>query len=905
MLKKTLLSAAIASTFALSGCLDDTPPTGENAGSVTNPDTSTAVYPIFSPVESKLPIPNDLIFDDSGDGTFEVGDTSPPVTTALNELSGASTVAPIDIAMSGNIDPTTLKGPDKPDQNVWLVELNYASDQPVVGLSLQEPPAVAGLETPPTGPADFPAAIAATTAAQPKYVIEHIELDGASTIRINPTEPLDPLKRYVVAITTDVKDISGDSIIPSPGAAGYNVLTKEDSEAPLKGSLAALSPVRSLINKLWEPTSFGYINFKRAAASLAPLDPNTSAALTFSFTTSGDEKVLGYINDPGKWISDSLLTRIKIGGVQAALQGGATKYGDVKPVVDGAVASWEPSTLNPALGTCATADFDCAGKTLKGALESSALGFTVDFPDPEASTITMIDATKVDVTSLGLGLGQNETPPGPIPVGAVFVQQGIMTIPYYSGLPVGFPTPPTDATAAAGAGLPLKYTNWVADNEIASALGNLGIAIPQADPTKSTAVNYLFPFPKKQGDITIPVLAIYPNSAATTGNPVKPMIWGHGLTGNRTQALGYGSLLVANGLIDGAAAYNAVIAIDEPLHGVTPDKDGTASPFDLSAAGAVERHFGFQSGGVGPGNPPTLIADGGSGSMFVNIESFLTTRDSNRQHVLDLLTLRQSITSAVIGGNTVSPNYFYSGHSLGTINSQAAIAVANSNTTATDATATADDFTAAAFFTPGGGITRFFENSPAFAATIVNGLAANGVTPDTSSYQTYLNILQASVDTFDAVNFAADFKDPGLTGLNNVHYFEAVNDLVIPIKVDEESRTLRLPTGSPLGNTVDLAGSVSYLSGAEPLAKLSGATFIESPGGTTAKVTAVRYKTCAATHSTPSLPGSDAFTENLKQVASIIKFDGTTVLASANLTGQDLVETADPLPLIDLAANCP
>jgi hypothetical protein len=899
-LKKTLLSAAIASTFALSGCLDSSPDTGENAGSVTNPDTSTAVYPIFSPAEGKLPIPNDLIFQSTdaeagtvADGTFDLGDTSPPVTTALNELSGASTVAPIDIAMSGKIDPGSLKGPGNPDQNVWLVELLYASGEPVVGLSISEPPTVE------PNPANHPT-----------YAVEHIELDGASTIRINPKQPLDPKKRYVVAITTGVTDIAGDAIIRAPGAAGYEALTKTDAQAPLKGSLAALAPIRSLVNLLWEPTSIGYINTVRGAYSRDPIT-DQDIAVTYSFTTSNDEKVLGYINDPGKWFSDSLLTRVKVGGVQAALQAGATDYASVQPYVTGAVSGWTAESLHPLLAGCdgfpaGQQRFDCAGKNLVTTLETpgNPTGIEVDFPDPEASTITMIDATEVDVTALGLGLGQNETPPGPIPVGKVFAKQGVMTIPYYSGLPVGFPTAPTEATAAAGAGLPLKYTNWVADDALASALENLGLSIPQSDPTKSKAVNYLFPFPKKQGDVTIPVLAIYPNSAALMGAPVKPMIWGHGLTGNRTQALGYGSLLVASGLTAGASAFNAVIAIDEPLHGVTPDADSNPSPFDLSAAGAVERHFGFQSGGVGPGNPPTLVADGGSGSMFVNIESFLTTRDSNRQHVLDLLTLRQSISSAVIGGNTLGSNYFYSGHSLGTINSQAAIAVANSNTTATDATAAADDFKAAAFFTPGGGITRFFENSPAFAATIVNGLASNGVTPDTSSYQTYLNVLQATMDTVDAINFADDFATP-LAGLEKVHYFEAVNDLVIPIKVDEESRTLRLPTGSPLGNTVDLAGSVSYLSGAEPLAKFSGATFIEAAGTVTDKVTAVRYKTCAATHSTPSLPGSDAFAENLAHVISIISTDGAAVVANANLTGQDLVETTDPLPLIDLAPTCP
>jgi hypothetical protein len=473
-----------------------------------------------------------------------------------------------------------------------------------------------------------------------------------------------------------------------------------------------------------------------------------------------------------------------------------------------------------------------------------------------------------------------------------------MTIPYYGGIPSTYPNQPTAGEAAAGTGLPLKYTNWVADDALAADISTaLGIAIPQADPSVSTVNNYVFPFPKKTGDVSIPVLALFPNPAITSSAPVKPMIWGHGLGRNRTDAIGYGGLLVAQGLV--AGALNAVIAIDEPIHGLA-DADNPLNALNL---GTIERHFGYQDGGVGPENPPTLIEEGGSGSMFINVESFLTSRDNNRQHVLDLLTLRQSIDSDTIGGNTLGAEFFYSGHSLGTINAQAMVAIANANTAATDPTFAADDFTAAAFFTPGAGVARFLENSPQFGPTIINGLSLAGVTPDTGGYQTYLNVLQASLDTFDAINFADSFAAP-TAPLAKVHYFEAVNDTVIPVKIDEVARTLRAPTGSDFGNIVDLEGSVSYLSGAEPLLTISNATPIEAAGTFPDSVTVVRYNACAADHSTPSVPGSDAFAENLAHVVSIISTNGAAVVATPNLTGQDLVETADPLPLIDLEPDC-
>ena len=85
MFKKTLISLAVASSVGLTGCFDSGE-TGANANpdyQITNPDFTGKTWPIFNPITSELPIPNDLIFDsEQGDGTFGVGDTSPPVTTA-------------------------------------------------------------------------------------------------------------------------------------------------------------------------------------------------------------------------------------------------------------------------------------------------------------------------------------------------------------------------------------------------------------------------------------------------------------------------------------------------------------------------------------------------------------------------------------------------------------------------------------------------------------------------------------------------------------------------------------------------------------------------------------------------------------------------------------------------------
>ncbi|MFO7994269.1 MAG: hypothetical protein R6U69_08935, partial [Marinobacter sp.] len=112
MFKKTLISLAVASSLGLTGCFDSAGSGAENADpnpQISNPELDGKTWPIFNPVTSELPIPNDLIFDsEQGDGTFGVTDSSPPVTTALNELSGASTVAPAVIQFNGQIDADTV-----------------------------------------------------------------------------------------------------------------------------------------------------------------------------------------------------------------------------------------------------------------------------------------------------------------------------------------------------------------------------------------------------------------------------------------------------------------------------------------------------------------------------------------------------------------------------------------------------------------------------------------------------------------------------------------------------------------------------------------------------------------------------------------------------------------------------
>lgn len=347
MFKKTLISLAVASSLGLTGCLSGGD-TGANANpeyKINNSAIDGKVWPQFNPVTGQLPIPNDLIFqgDDlatvnvnEADGTFKVADSTPPVTTALNKLSGASTVAPIDIAMNGMIDADSVDGQPfvvdangdlvlnsgvpipNPKQNVFLLELDYASGDPLQALSLGEPPTIplalpfAALEAGDTSQVTAANIVARAAVDQYKVsVVTQSDDEGEhSVIRINLLKPLDPKKRYLVVVTKDVT-AGGEHIIASPSYANAT-----DATQPLGSS--NLEPVRKIINSFWEPVAenyFGLTNSSRAANSLPALTAK-DIAFSISLTTSADEEILPYMAQPNKWFTDQLRSVIRLGAVR-------------------------------------------------------------------------------------------------------------------------------------------------------------------------------------------------------------------------------------------------------------------------------------------------------------------------------------------------------------------------------------------------------------------------------------------------------------------------------------------------------------------------------------------------------------------------------------------------------------
>ena len=709
MFKKTLISLAVASSLGLTGCFS-----GSNSGGNDNPkpqysaDSLGKTYPIFNPAKGQLPLPNDLIFDSTQkDGTFGVDDTTPPVTTALNELSGASTIAPAVIQTSGQLDASTVIA----GKTVHLIELAYASGDPVRALSAGEPPT---LELAISGPQNMP-----------KIRADVESLDGNSAIRILPLEPLNPQKRYVVLVTTGVKDINGDSIIQDPL---YTNITGEGTEDdPGKGLVnGALLPVRTLVNNLWEPIATNYI--KALGGSLN----ESEIALTYSFTTSNDEKVLQYIAEPAKWVTDQLTTFLKTSAV-AGKASYAEAAAAAKQAVDSFPMSLPPNPESP-LNDLFAPGGPCAGLTGTEAIECVGVALASRFaqalptPLPGVNRSLPNGTGKIDFTGASPSpVGLVSAVAGNIPDSEnVLAIEGTVELPYYLG---------TAPTEIAG----LDSLNWVADDGLATAMNQvleaLELSLPQADPSVSTAVNYNFPFPKERSRKTVPLLSLYPADGDIKG----AVIYQHGITTDRSAALTFGTALAAQGY--------AVFAIDQPLHGVAPfseeeqltlaetiigslvgkvltatqpnltDEERAVAienavnllaplavegdiptiraaltqagysdfvsdaqiasvvntvanagstipglaPATNSENALIERHFGLYATASGAPaamnfDPASAAGTDGSGSFFINLQNFLASRDNIRQGSLDLMNLRASlfgIPSAGIDGATL------------------------------------------------------------------------------------------------------------------------------------------------------------------------------------------------------------------------------------------------------------
>jgi hypothetical protein len=408
--------------------------------------------------------------------------------------------------------------------------------------------------------------------------------------------------------------------------------------------------------------------------------------------------------------------------------------------------------------------------------------------------------------------------------GAADIYMGIITIPYYLGVP-------SDTNPIA----PLTdFWNAAPDGYI-PPFDALGL-----DPT-STAVTFANPFPVKTSDQTVPLLLTVPNANSGHERPAAGwpvVIFGHALNGNRANLLAAADTF--------AAAGYAVIGIDSPLYGITPQDSALALLYIENtrwADVANERTFNADYINNVTGAPGRDGIVDPSGTHVFNPLSMLTTRDNVRQAQADLSVLAVTLPGIDINGDSLpdldASTTKYAGVSYGAI-------------AGTPFTAVEPMVTTSFLSVPAGGLSRALEASATFGPIIKAALASQGVLPGTADYESFFTAFQTVIDSMDPINWSEE-----AARLKNIVLHEVRGDTVFPNFV------LTAP-----------------LSGTEPMIAAMGLTSYSSTLANPAGVDGAGRFLPPASHGSLLSPATSpaATVEMQKQMASVIASMGTAVV---------------------------
>ena len=436
--------------------------------------------------------------------------------------------------------------------------------------------------------------------------------------------------------------------------------------------------------------------------------------------------------------------------------------------------------------------------------------------------------TQIDPT------GMNTSDVIPSWPGIADIHQGIITLPYYLDVP-------TEENPAAQ-----LSTFWqAAPGAYVPPFDQFGL-----DPT-STHITIANPIPVKKNDQTVPLLVAVPNAASGHTKPASGwpvVIYGHGIGRNRIDALNVADTLASQGY--------ATVAIDHPLHGVSPDVEAYQTKFWIEstrfAPVANERTFDsdFLNNETLAFGPDGLIDPSGFISIPAVIGNLLFGRDTFRQGITDLSVLAVSISSMDIDldgqPDLDVSNLAYVGESWGSMYGMAFVAIEPL-------------VTRAALFWPGGGLARFAAASPRYSPIINGVLESGGVVPGTVDYEKFLSAWQTTFDSVDPDSWSAEAasKTP-------IMLHEVINDQNIPNYV---------PTAP--------------LSGTEPLIKImnldSYSTSQASPDGLRSAARFVPPAEHAQVLS-PTFGSPAAYFEMQKQMASFIASHGGAIVVTDEST---------------------
>ncbi|MGB0893585.1 MAG: VolA/Pla-1 family phospholipase [Parashewanella sp.] len=784
-MKRLLLSSIIASTLGLTAC----------GGGKSVDDISNATVPlipqahlIFDPAAAKVPLPNDLLFNGTIDGTLNVpgeatGNYADP-QIALGALDGWSTTEPITI----DVDLP------KKDSNGKDIDLGISV------ASVKQEGALRVFEATASGPLSSDASCKGNTPLtackvgnELKYGVDFVTNVAGSKIAIVPIKPLKPGSSYLYVVTNKVQDTDNR---PIGSSATYNVLKLDVKKNPLGTEQQRL--LQTVVNSYEQG-----VNAKG-------VDP---ASIIYSglYTTQSVPNVIE-------------VTKAKMAqDFAAGLQPGGT-FGPYaprlvsppQPVMNGSDIKTAEDQIDP----------DKKLPSLFQAVLGNALVYKAKVRLPLYSQCSSVSCIK-DGKPLVDGRWQ---------------AHGDSPIAVLNAVRTGKLSQADFAKQAVAQGI----------KNPAAALTNPALLVGKkfnfADGKPVDPVKHLTkfnPLPQIRGYETVDVQITIPKLSADQ-RPAKgfPVTIGmHGLGASKEMVLIYSGLFATINDNNAKVPLDsplATIAIDMPLHGERSFAAGDDKNYLVTATTKGSASSLNLEGNFDRGTPLT----------FVNVASPLSIRDNFRQGVMDNLAVRLMVPvfakalaqlPAPVAARINPEGVTAQGLSLGAIVTTDFAVAANTGITnpATGKKSTTNPYVVngVSLVAPSGGLAAAFAGSPTYGHLLYNNVikqprflegvkAANKQnfevgTPQykaivNAAYQQFIPQLgfavQTAIDSIDPVNYAAMLKATNTP----VHLIEVVGDgnmykqdQVLPnrfngLPIDRDGKTVLPMKGFPLSGTEPL-----------------------------------------------------------------------------------------------------
>lgn len=221
-MKRLILGVAIASALGLTGCGEDSYNELKDKTEPLVPESHVAFDP-GNTTKPVLPLPNDLLFSGTTDGTLSIpGESSgnyvdPQI--ALGALDGWSTTSPISI-------------------DIDLAKKNDGTPLTLVAASVAQPGAVRVFEATVGGPLSSdpectakPSVSACKVGAELQFGVDFVSTASGKKVVIVPLKPLKAGQSYIYATTNLIQDSEGRGIAPS---TTYGLLKMDIDTLPLE-----------------------------------------------------------------------------------------------------------------------------------------------------------------------------------------------------------------------------------------------------------------------------------------------------------------------------------------------------------------------------------------------------------------------------------------------------------------------------------------------------------------------------------------------------------------------------------------------------------------------------------------------------------------------------------------------